>query len=376
MNSNTRRLIASSVSAAVLLVLVAGCNKNRQAYPAMGQAGPHAILETPGFDPKDPIAVSGLRERAITTIEEAANSKDAQIRANAVEAASLAPDRLKKVIDNALDDRNPGVRTVAAMAVGKVRLSKSVPRVRPLVSDQSPYVKSAAIFALARCEAEVDRTPLAGMLLHDPSLRVRSHVAFIFGELGDPSALPLLRQSISEHTGGMRPEQVKLFELQVAEAMVKLGDRAQCGFIQAALHPSHPEELESIALAAQLIGEVQDSSAAAQLVTLADYREVANGDRKHPSGKKMRTYPPEVRLAAAGALSSLGIKGTAAPKIAEEYASSTSAPIRSQAAFVYGRIGGVEHLGTLDAMMGDPESGVRVAAAAAVLRCLSGQGVN
>src|SRR5213075_2304568 len=130
------------------------------------------------------------------------------------------------------------------------------------------------------------------MLLLDPSLRVRSHVAFILGELGDPSALPVLRQSISERTAGTRPEQFKLFELQVAEAMIKLGDRGQCGVIQAALHASHPEELESIALAAQLIGEVQDSSAAAQLVTLADYREAVDGGRKHPGAKKTRTYPP------------------------------------------------------------------------------------
>src|SRR5262249_22957295 len=164
-----------------------------------------------------------------------------------------------------------------------------------------------------------------------------------------PSALPLLRDSVNERTAGMRPEQFKLFELQVAEAMVKLGDRAQCGVIQASLHPSHPEELESIALAAQLIAEVQDSGAAAQLVTLAAPREVVDGDPKHPRAKQTRSYPPEVRLAAAAALSSLGIKGTAAPAIAEEYFSSPSAPIRSQAAYVYGRIGGVEHLGRLDA---------------------------
>src|SRR5215831_13815445 len=146
MNSKTSRSIAAPLGAAALLLLAAGCGKNKEGYPAMGQAGPKAIIETPGFDPKDPVAISGIRERAISTIEEAAKSPDAQIRANAVEAASLAPDRLKKVVDAALDDRNAGVRTVAAMAIGKVRMTKSVQRVRPMLSEPSAYVKSAAIF--------------------------------------------------------------------------------------------------------------------------------------------------------------------------------------------------------------------------------------
>ncbi len=360
---------AGALSLAVIAA-IAGCHKHQQkdSDPAMGQAAAKAVLETPGFDSKDPVTISAIRERALATIEESAKSPDAPIRANAVEAASLAPDRLKTIVDRALDDHNPGVRTVAAMAVGKARLTKLAPRVRPLLTDQSPYVKSAAIYALAKCGFEVDRSSLAGMLLRDPSLRVRSHVAFILGELGDPSALPLLREAVSQRAPGISPERFNLFELQVAEAMIKLGDREQCSVIQAALHPSHAEELEGIALAAQLIGEVKDNSAAAQLVSLADFTQVSKGDPKHPHETTERKYPPEIRLAAAGALSALGIKGTAAPAIADEYAGNASAPIRAQAAYVYGQIGSVEQWGKLDAMMGDSEGSVRVAAAAAVLR--------
>jgi HEAT repeat protein len=355
--------------AMVALALAAGCASHPNPQPAMGQASPKPIPTTPGFDARDPVATSEVREHALSVIEEGALSPDAQVRANSVEAAALAPDRLKSVIDHGLDDRNAGVRCVAAMAVGKARLAKLASRVRPLLTDQSSFVRSAAIFALVRCDAEVDRTPLAGMILRDPSLRVRSHVAYILGEIGDVSALPLLRECIRERTPGTNPEQFKLFELQVAEAMVKLGDRDQCGVIQAALHPSHPEGMEAIALAAQLIGEVQDGTAGAQLVSLADYREHVDSKGVTTVGsKKIRTYPPEVRLAAAAALSALGIKGTAATMIADEYSVNDSAPIRAQAAYVYGQVGGTDNWGKLNAMMGDADGAVRIAAAAAVLR--------
>jgi hypothetical protein len=330
----------------------------------MGQTGETSTPASGSFNPKDPVAVSAVREHAISVIDESASSKDPQVRANAVEGASLAPDRLKSVIGRGLTDPSAGVRTVAAMSVGKARVAELCSGVRPLLDDQSAFVRAAAIFALARCGQPVDRTPLAGMLLRDPSARLRSHVAFILGELGDPSALSLLRQAVEESTR-LEPGQRRFFELQACEAMVKLGDRAQCSAIQAALHPSHPEELENIALACQLIGEIRDTTAAAQLVSLADYSQVV-GDPKQPSGKQ--TYPAEVRLAAAGALSALGVGGTGAPSIAAEYATSKSAPIRAQAAYVFGQIGGHKYWGKLDAMMGDPSGDVRVSAAAAVLR--------
>jgi HEAT repeat protein len=369
MNSNSPAVRALAI---VALLGAVGCATKPHQQPAMGQTKAASPLDTGSFDPKDPVATSAVREHAISLIEESVKSTDPQIRANAIEAASLSAERLKSIIVRGLDDTNPGVRAVAAMSCGKARLAKVNGRLRPLTQDQNAFVRAAAIYALARCGSEVDRSPLAGLLLHDQSLRVRSHAAFILGELGDDSAMPLLRQSIQERPAGVNPAQFKLFELQVAEAMVKLGDRGQCSVLQAALHPAHPDELETVCLAAQLIAEVQDSNAAAQLVRLADYQEIVDkADPKHPGVKKTRMFPPEVRLAAASALSALGIKGTGPVSIANENCIHPSAPIRAQAAYLYGRIGGTENWGTLDAMMGDTEGTVRVAAAGAVLRCLT-----
>jgi HEAT repeat protein len=358
-------------------MVLAGCTSQHprtagggQAASDAGQAEAKSLLAASSFDPRDPLAISKLHERAVATIEELSKSQDAQVRANSVEAASMAPERMKEIIGHGLEDTNPGVRSVAAMAAGRARLSEFTARMWPLIGDENAYVRSAAIYALIRCGADADRTPLAGMLLKDDSLRVRSHVAFLLGELGDKSALALLREAVRQKQAGANPVQLKIFELQAAEAMIKLGDRGQCGVLQAALHPSHAEEMETLALAAQLIGEVHDGTAAAQLVSLADYRET---DPKHPNRKTDRTYPPEIRLAAAGALASLGITGTGPVSIADEYVTNPSAPVRAQVAYVYGRIGGSEQLGKLDTMMGDPEAIVRVAAAAAVLRTREGQ---
>jgi HEAT repeat protein len=348
--------------AGLAAVLVAGCVSG-----SGGSMGSRAGIESANFDAKDPVIISGIRERAISLIGESANSTDARIRTNAVEAASLAPERLQPVIARALDDRNAGVRTVAAMAVGKASLAKLAGRVRPLLMDDSPYVRSAAIYALARCGAEVDRTPLASMLLSDPSIRVRSHVAFILGELGDQSAVPLLHESVREHPTGITPDQFKLFELQAAEAMIKLGEDAQRTVVRASLYPSTPDELEATALAVQIIGEVQDKEAAAQLVSLANYRTPVPPVAPGAPVKEGKPYPAEVRLAVAGAMSAMGFKG-GGNAIADEFVQSETPAIRAQSAFVYGQIGGTENWGKLDALMGDPDGTVRVSAAAAVLR--------
>ena len=102
-----------------------------------------------GIDPADPIAISAVRERAIEVIQQAAADPDPVQRANAVEAASLAPVRLEVVIQQGITDHNPAVRTVAAMTIARAQLVELCELARPLLNDPSAHVQSAAIFALA-----------------------------------------------------------------------------------------------------------------------------------------------------------------------------------------------------------------------------------
>ncbi|GAB4384249.1 MAG: hypothetical protein Kow0022_06270 [Phycisphaerales bacterium] len=306
---------------------------------------------------RDPVARSQLRERALDELMKASASDWALERANALEGLLEAPSRVESVAAAGLSDENEGVRSVAAMVAGRAGLVGLAPAIRPLLRDGSPYVRASAIFALVKLGEEVDRTPLSDLLFNSPSTRVRAHAAYILGELGDPSAIAMLGDAGNRRTPGATAIEQKLLDLQIAEAMVKLGERSQLDPIRAALLPSSPELLEAAALAAQIIGTLGDRESIDQLIILSAYR-----------GQKGTEAPAELMLAVAGALSQLGLPKGAF--IADRYVNNSEPAIRAQAAFVYGQIGSVENLGKLEVLLGDESGIARIAAATAVLRIL------
>lgn len=343
----TRLLIQTALLAAC--IAAAGCSgtsKVRAGSPEV--EGGRAI---------DPITASELRERALDILTAAATDPVPQLRANAIEAMAFTPLRIEPLIASALRDENPGVRSTAAVVVGKAGLRQSA-AVRPLLTDPSPYVRASAMYALIRTGADVDRTPLGGLLLNDPSPRVRAHVAFLLGEIGEKSALGLLKEAARTQVPRAPAAEVRLLNMQIAEAMVKLGEESQIESIRAALYPSRPEELETTALAVQIIGQLRDRGAMDELVVLT-----AMVDQQ---GNRM---PAEVRLAAAGALARIGLRrGTF---LADEYISHELPALRAQAAHVYGEIGYTGNLHKLEKMLGDPNGMVQVAAAAAIVKITS-----
>ncbi len=320
-----------------------------------GQSAPTASPVAPAPAPVARVSQSQLRERAIDELEAAFRSDDAAVRANAVEAAGKVRGRLSPIIRKGLADPNLGVRAVAATTIGREGFRDLAEETRPLLADPSPLVRTSAIFALNRNRAAVDPSPIADLLLTGPTASNRAHAAFLLGELGNRSALPLLRQALNQPVPGSGPDEIKLFQLQLAEAMVKLGADDQRQVIRAALYPSRAEELEAAALAAQILGEIRDRAAIDQLVYLSEYTD--------PTGNP---HPAEVRLAATASLAKLGVKGGAF--IPDQYLANPSPVVRSQVAFTYGNIGGAAALARLEGFLADPSPSVRVAAAFAVLR--------
>ena len=320
-----------------------------------GQTIPTAPVVVKNYS--DRVVMSDLRERAIGVIETAARSPSAEVRANAVEASMKMPARAEPLLAAALKDESPAVRTVAAMAVGRLKDRDLVSSVRPLVDDPSGYCRAAAIYALTMCGDQIDPSPLASMLLSDPSTKVRAHAASILGMIGNPTALPLLKQAA--HDGAPRATQVdeKLLQLQIAEAMVRLGDYQAINAVYSGLYPGRAEELEASALAAQILGELRDRASIDRLIYVAEYR--------NPQGQR---YSAEVRLAAATALARIGI--VRGGFIADEFWASTIPALRSQAAFAYGEIGTPESLAHLEVMLGDTDPRVRVSAAHGVLNII------
>lgn len=337
------------VAGVVVACGLAGCAAKQGGQPRSAERGPTFSAERVARY-NDPVEVSRLRETALDTLIAATGSTLPQARANAIEALAEAPSRLEPLLAAALRDQNAGVRSTAAMMVGRLGLRKFEADVRPLLEDPSPFVRASAIYALSKSGAPVNPTPLAGLLMGDPSPRVRAHAAFLIGEMGDPSALGLLRDAA-------RGADQRSLQLQLAEAMVKLGKADEIEVIRAALYPSRNEELENAALACQIAGQLRDEGSRPSLIVLTALKV---------RGQPM---PAEVRLAAAAALGRLG--QPQGEFVADEYYRHPVPAIRAQAAFVYAGVGGPSAMPKLELLMGDPDETVRVAAAAAVVR-LSG----
>lgn len=302
-------------------------------------------------------ALAELRDRAESLLEQSTAHADPQVRGNAIEGLIEAPDRLNIVVHRALVDANPGVRSTAALAVGTLKLKEAASSVRPLLRDSSGFVKASAMYALTRCGEAVDLNPLSDLLLGDPSPRVRAHAAFLLGELGEPSAAGLLKEAAQQTMPKASAIEIRLMQLQIAEALVKIGEDAQLEAIRACLYPSRPEDLEVAALAVQIIGQVGDKGAMDQLIYLTAYNNKQEG-----------RMPAEIRLGAAISLANLG--NDRGGFIADEFVASPVPALRAQAAFVYGSVGRTENLPRLDRLLGDPDPATRVAAAAATLRAL------
>lgn len=312
-----------------------------------------------GADFTQAIARSALRERALSALTRAAESDVPVVRANAIEGLHDAPGRLEPLLPGALRDSNAGVRYVAAMTVGMLRLKDLAGQTRALVRDTEPSVSCAAIFALRRCGDDADPTPI-GTMLYSRDMTSRSNAAFMLGELGDPSAIPMLKAAARDVGSMGQPIEQRLFRLQIAEATAKLGDPEAIGAIRAALYPATDDEYEAAALAAQILGELKDRAAAADLV---------NRVQDRTSDDKAFLHPPEFRLAAASALAQMGYRDGA--YVAAEFLANPNPAIRAQSAMLLGMTVSAEELGTLEAMMEDPDPMVAVAAAAATVTAVN-----
>ncbi|HED53277.1 MAG TPA: hypothetical protein ENJ00_03640 [Phycisphaerales bacterium] len=298
-----------------------------------------------------------LLDRANEMLIEATEATDPQMRAHAYEALVQEPELLDGVIERGLLDENYGVRSIAAMAVGKAKLEGHMDTLRILAADESPFVSTSAIYSLVTLGEDVDRTPLADALLQDRQPELRSHAAFLLGEIGDSSALPLLRDAARRTMPRSMSAQVRLSDLQLSEAMAKLGDEDQLEPLRAALFPAQPSDLEATALAVQILGELGDEASRGTLAQLAE--------TKGPTGESM---PPEILLTIAITMAKLGdLNGW---YLADRFWESDRIVLRADSAAVYGWTARDEDLAKLELMLSDPVGVVRVAAASALVRRL------
>lgn len=158
-----------------------------------------------------------LRQAAIDQLMRMTSDESPEIRANAIEALSPVTSQVEPVVALALTDPNPGVRTVAVLVAGRSNLSSLAPTIRGMLNDESPFVRSGAMFALGSFGDESNLTELSILLLENPSIRVRSQAAFVLGELGEPTAIPMLNQASSVPVPNASVIEKKIFRLQIAD---------------------------------------------------------------------------------------------------------------------------------------------------------------
>ena len=319
--------------------------KSRSMAAAREYARPKAEAPAPQEEAAD------LRQRAIALLQAASRAEQGLLRANAIEAMHEAPEHLEPLVRRGLVDPNHGVRFVAAMTVGSRRMTHLAHLLHPLLDDESGSVQAAAIFGLDACGESVDLTPLAGLIRsEDPE--VRANAAVVLGELGNGTALPLLRDVLGRGMARVVAGRVKMVELQVAEAMVKLGDDHAMEGIRAALF-TPAEQGELTALACMLCGRLADERAVPNLARLAQ-----------KTGRFQQ--PAEVRMAATWAMAKID-PAQAPIEVPLAYLASDRYQLRAQAAHTLAQIGDPTSLPRLAGLMDDQNPMVRVAAAGAIL---------
>lgn len=313
-----------------------------------------ALSKGPRVRPQIPVSASSDPARnARQLLDEASRSPDAMIRAIAIEAMERDPTVLEPAVRRGLGDPNPGVRFCAALVGSKAGLAGLAPLVEPLLLDPNQSVQAGAILALHRCGRTPDPTPLAAMVV-SPSPEIRGNAVMVLGDLGNRSALPLLKQGYETPMPRAMPAAVRVVDLQIAEAMVKLGDLSQLEPVHAALF-SRSDQGECIALACQIVGTLRDKSSLPMLQRLID----ADGDD---------TRPLEIRLVAAiacmkilnpgpEALGDLGLLG----------ARDKRPEVRALAARLLGWFSTPQASGALSQLLRDRDPAVQISAAASVI---------
>jgi len=310
-------------------------------------------IEQASNAPVVPMLVDGetVVDSALSILEQATHSSNPRLRANAIEALRYAPKPiLEEAVRVGLGDDNRGVRFVAAMMVGEEELCTISLLLEPLLLDESQSVQAAAMFSMYKCGGTVDLNPIA-VMLHSSNPELRGNAAMILGQIGNTSARQMIRDALKATPTSITPIRRRLINLQLAEALILLGEREELEVIRAAIFSSS-QEAEVTALACQIAGRLHDVEVTSTLESIT-----LTPDR----------YPDEIRLVAATALAEINPNRMPMEPVLR-FSSSDSPSLRSQCATALGVQGNQLSLGPLTLMMDDSDPIVQISAAGAVLR--------
>ncbi|MCH2142386.1 MAG: HEAT repeat domain-containing protein [Phycisphaerales bacterium] len=344
------------LTCATLLAASCAASVSNPPVPNPGTASAMPPLSTPRVATVQqlPRAVTSQQRAAVAVLEDAMRSPNPLERANALEMMEGQIEPLRAMVIKGLVDPNEGVRFAAAMAAARNGLCGLSDQMQPLTLDPSPSVRAAAIAALARCKTGMNQTPLAAMVLSQ-DYATRANAAMALGEIGNPSAAGLLRAALNKPIQASDPVVVRVSEMELSEALVRLGDRSQLETIRAAFF-APADQGELTALAAQMAGRLKDETLAPAMLAMV-------------TGEGPRKPGPELRLIIADAL--LRMRPVLAQQVsplAIEQSTNSLSEVRMLAAAVLAHDASPASEAVLNRLLEDPEPRVRIAAAGAMLR--------
>lgn len=235
-----------------------------------------------GFSNREPdLTTDRARVDARAVLQQAAVSDDPMTRAHAMEAMGEVLGRSGgSMLLQSLSDKFVVVRYAAAMALGEIRYDPARHRLIEIVrnpgSDQR--VVCAAIYALSRM-GNTDYAGQLGALLHSDFALGRAAAAEAMGKMGEPSAIGPLKSAYAQ-------EEDPAAQVSMVEALARLGDSRSIRILESFAN-GYMLDLRLVAIPA--LAEIRAARAGMILKRLQE------GDN-----------PPRVRVAAAGALGTLG----------------------------------------------------------------------
>jgi TonB family protein len=196
----------------------------------------------------------------LTALIAALSDVDARVRHASVDALACLqdPGAVSPLIAVSLRDRNPGVRELAANALGHGFSTSAEPVVALMAAlkDRNASVRSMAASGLYNIK---DPQALGALVegLRDPNPKVRSDVAEALGHLRDPRALDPLLGALKDADPTARVGAIR--------GLGDLADPRAVGLLQAAL--KNPDAHVRMA-AARALGSMNDAASAKDLRTL------------------------------------------------------------------------------------------------------------
>jgi HEAT repeat protein len=296
-------------------------------------------------------SIENLAGQAVKIVQAALEDVDPQVRTNAVEVvATTGTVDLMPRVEQLLADEFVPVRFAAALAIGDTRYAPAKIRLNQLLKASDENTALAAAYALYKLGDET-KFSIVAERLKSKDTNVRANAVLLLGKCGSENGIPLLWRAMEAKDSDDK------VRLQAAESLARLGDEK--------IYP----KLWTIVL---------NINADVRILGVLAMGALGTEQAKGAITTQLSDQVLEVRLVAAGQLGKLGDK-TGEPEVLEVFTKNLTGGmdrqgaerVNSLAAEAIGQIKTPELTKYLPKLVKNESKLVKLAAARAVLLCQS-----